>query len=78
MFLSVTKSFYNVWIVGFSLGIAISYMLCCMTIVCTTVYEGKLESFAVNRQMLILFYVGYQWLVTKLNNAENMDSNMRN
>ena len=58
------------------LGTLISYLLCYFLIVCTEVFKGKLESYAINKQVSTLSYVIYQWFVTTINNPTNMKTNM--
>ena len=75
MLLNVNEVFW-VCVIGLMLGICISTEICYMMVVCTSIYKGKLEAFAVNKQMMVTFYCIYQWVVVSLNNEENMKRNM--
>ena len=76
VFLWLGKHIISAWLVSMLIGLLTSSLICNMIMICTEIYEGKMEAFAIFNQINTLFFCGYQWLVSTLNNMCNMQDYM--
>ena len=63
-------------IVGFCTSFTWAYFSCYMLVICTVIFGGRAESFAITKQFSAVAFIFYQWFVRFLNNQNNMSHHM--
>lgn len=75
-FLFRPQSMSGTCIVAFFLGFSISFSNCYLMLLITLNFNASPESFAIYRQIRLIFYIVYQWVVSLVSSHFSMKESM--